>query len=113
MIHASRPTGNQQDDSADKVAAIVERRLGRALDPELNFFEAGLDSLTLVELHEEITSTLGVELPVTAMFTHPNLRALGRLMAQGAAPAKADAGRRRAVGGSRRDVRARIREDGR
>ncbi|MGI5489574.1 acyl carrier protein [Microtetraspora malaysiensis] len=98
---------------ADAVASLVERRLGRVLDPDLNFFEAGLDSLALVELHEEITSTLGLSLPVTAMFTHPNLRALSHLITQGQAPARQDGARRRPLGGSRRDVRARIREDGR
>ncbi|MFE3455656.1 acyl carrier protein [Nonomuraea sp. NPDC059194] len=108
MTHASRPTNHQQ-----VVAELVERRLGRPLDPDLNFFEAGLDSLALVELHDEITGTLGVDLPATALFTHPNLEALGRLIAQGSAPARGDAGRRRPVGGSRRDIRARLREDGR
>ncbi|MEU5868038.1 MULTISPECIES: acyl carrier protein [unclassified Nonomuraea] len=100
---------------ADAVASLVERRLGRALDPDLNFFEAGFDSLALVELHEEITGELGLSLPVTAMFTHPNLRALSHLIAQGQAPAPArqDGARRRPLGGSRRDVRARIREEGR
>ncbi|MFI6920968.1 acyl carrier protein [Nonomuraea spiralis] len=99
---------------ADAVASLVERRLGRALDPDLNFFEAGFDSLALVELHEEITGTLGLKLPVTAMFTHPNLRALANLITQGEAPTRQDGGaRRRPLGGSRRDVRARIREDGR
>ncbi|MFC4117873.1 acyl carrier protein [Nonomuraea zeae] len=97
---------------ADAVASLVERRLGRALDPDLNFFEAGLDSLALVALHEELTSTLGLSLPVTAMFTHPNLRALSHLITQGQAPARQDGARRRPLGGSRRDVRARIRKDG-
>ncbi|MEU1388072.1 MULTISPECIES: acyl carrier protein [unclassified Nonomuraea] len=101
---------------ADAVASLVERRLGRALDPDLNFFEAGFDSLALVELHEEITGALGLKLPVTAMFTHPNLRALSHLIAKGQTPAPAarqDGARRRPLGGSRRDVRARIREEGR
>lgn len=108
MTHASRPTDHQR-----MVAELVERRLGRPLDPDLNFFEAGLDSLALVELHDEIIAALGVDLPATALFTHPNLAALGRLLAQGGAPARADAGRRRPVAGSRRDIRARLREDGR
>ncbi|MFD1931108.1 acyl carrier protein [Nonomuraea mangrovi] len=108
MTHASRPTDHQR-----MVAELVERRLGRPLDPDLNFFEAGLDSLSLVELHDEITTTLGVDLPATALFTHPNLVALGRLIAQGSAPARADTGRRRPITGSRRDIRARLREDGR
>ncbi|MEU1723043.1 acyl carrier protein [Nonomuraea sp. NPDC005692] len=100
---------------ADAVASLVERRLGRALDPDLNFFEAGFDSLALVELHEEITGALGLKLPVTAMFTHPNLRALSHLIAKGQTPAppRQDGARRRPLGGSRRDVRARIREEGR
>ncbi|WP_327085651.1 acyl carrier protein [Nonomuraea sp. NBC_01738] len=115
MTQGSRPTASdhQQGTPAGKVAAIIERRLGRALDPELNFFEAGLDSLALVELHEEIVRELAVELPVTALFTHPNLTALARLLAQGSAPPRPDTARRRVAGGGRRDVRSRLREDGR
>nr|BFE79185.1 hypothetical protein GCM10020093_017860 [Planobispora longispora] len=86
---------------------------GPPLDPDLNFFEAGLNSLALVELHDEITTTLGIDLPATALFTHPNLAALARLIAQGGAPARADAARRRPVAGNRRDIRARLREGGR
>ncbi|GIH91284.1 acyl carrier protein [Planobispora siamensis] len=108
MTHASRPTDHQR-----LVAELVERRLGRPLDPDLNFFEAGLNSLTLVELHDDITTALGVDLPATALFTHPNLAALSRLIAQGGGQARAETTRRRPVTGSRRDIRARLREDGR
>ncbi|GIH80014.1 acyl carrier protein [Planobispora longispora] len=111
MTHASRPTDHQR--LVAGLAELVERRLDRPLDPDLNFFEAGLNSLALVELHDEITTTLGIDLPATALFTHPNLAALARLIAQGGAPARADAARRRPVAGNRRDIRARLREGGR
>ncbi|GGP76636.1 acyl carrier protein [Streptosporangium pseudovulgare] len=65
---------------ADRVTGMIESRLGRPVDPDENFFEAGLNSMALVELHADITGTFEIDIPVTAMFTRPNARALGRLV---------------------------------
>ncbi|MGV9598927.1 acyl carrier protein [Streptosporangium sandarakinum] len=152
MIQGSRPVdpGEQHDGGArgaadvrgrpgrpvpiaDRVTGMIESRLGRPVDPDENFFEAGLNSMALVELHADITGTFGIDIPVTAMFTRPNARALGRLVEStragapapggpdagsptpgspvGGAPERAadDPSRSRPSGGGRRDVRARIR----
>ena len=91
--------------------------LGRSIGPDENFFDAGLTSLALVQLHEVSTRELSTALPVTAMFAHPNLRALRRYLSGGevAAPAVAnrptDAGQLRRIGSARRELRRRIRSE--
>ncbi|MFF0305824.1 phosphopantetheine-binding protein [Streptosporangium sp. NPDC004379] len=74
---------------ADRVTEMIESRLGRPLDPDENFFEAGLNSMALVELHADITGTFDIDIPVTAMFTRPNAKALGRLVESARADAPA------------------------
>ncbi|MFI6510708.1 MULTISPECIES: acyl carrier protein [Streptosporangium] len=91
---------------------MIEARLGRPVDPDENFFEAGLNSMALVELHADLTGVLGLDFPVTSMFTRPNVRALSRLVEGAQEPVKSEPPRLRPVGGSRRDVRSRIRRDG-
>ncbi|WP_326821524.1 acyl carrier protein [Streptosporangium sp. NBC_01756] len=126
MVQSGRPEEDRRDDGAggapgrsgqvaggaDRVAAMIEARLGRAVDPDENFFEAGLNSMALVELHAEITGVFGIDIPVTSMFTRPNVRALSRLVEGSQEPGRNDLTRPRPTGGSRRDVRARIRRDG-
>ncbi|MEU4403185.1 acyl carrier protein [Streptosporangium sp. NPDC023963] len=128
MIQGSRPVGaerqreeaegrppgppGQRVSAADTVAEMIEARLGRTVDPDENFFEAGLNSMALVELHADITGVLGIDIPVTSMFTRPNVRALSRLVEGAQEPVRSEPARLRPVGGSRRDVRARIRRDG-
>ncbi|MER6830111.1 acyl carrier protein [Streptosporangium sp. NPDC000563] len=131
MIQGSRPVGaerqheedegrppgqsgrpGQRVSAADTVAGMIEARLGRTVDPDENFFEAGLNSMALVELHADITGALGIDIPVTAMFARPNVRALSRLVAGAQEPVRSEPARPRPTGGSRRDVRARIRRDG-
>lgn len=106
----SRP--GQRLSAADTVAEMIESRLGRPVDPDENFFEAGLNSMALVELHADITGVLGIDIPVTSMFTRPNVRALGRLLEGPREPVRDEPSRPRPAGGGRRDVRARIRRDG-
>lgn len=38
--------------------------------------EAGLDSLSMVELRASLESTFAIELPATSIFDHPTIRAL-------------------------------------
>ncbi|MEU6741352.1 acyl carrier protein [Streptosporangium sandarakinum] len=111
MIQGSRPVdpGEQHDGGArsaadvrgrpgrpvpiaDRVTGMIESRLGRPVDPDENFFEAGLNSMALVELHADITGTFEIDIPVTAMFTRPNARALGRLVESARADAPAPGG---------------------
>lgn len=94
--------------------------LGRSIGPDENFFDAGLTSLALVQLHEVSTGELSTALPVTAMFAYPNLRALRRYLSGSGAPGTAevapptltaDPSRVRRIGSARRELRRRIRSE--
>ena len=79
---------------ADAIADVI----GRPIRHDENFFEAGLNSRELVELHARMTSGMPRPFPVTLMFARPNLRALGSHLA-GDGPVTPAPGRRaRAVG---------------
>jgi hypothetical protein len=98
------------------IEVTIEVILGRPVGPDENFFEAGLTSLDLVRLHEVGTRQLTTELPVTAMFAYPNLRALRRHLAGegtavdlGGRPAAASHVRR--IGSARRELRKRNRSE--
>jgi epothilone synthetase B len=49
-----------------------------------NLFDLGATSLHVVKLHRRVCEALAADFPVSAMFRHPTLRALGRMLAQGA-----------------------------
>ncbi|NBE98020.1 acyl carrier protein [Nonomuraea sp. KC401] len=115
-------TGRSTHDDRAAAAALEEPRAfltrtinaiaGLDIEPDGNFFEAGLGSLELMRLHESICLWLGREVPVSVVFRHPNLQALARYLAADApptaraAPEPATAG----VAGpeARRKLRARI-----
>lgn len=99
----------------ERFADAVTVRLGRRIGPDENFFDAGLDSLTLVALHEQVAGAAAGHFPITDLFAHPNLRALGRRWSesvhggQGAMPAGAGRVRNRPavgqIGLRRRELR--------
>jgi len=83
-----RPGGYDRPDGAGTPGAVVAElsRLvrevtGRDLPPHENFLDGGLSSVGLVRLHALLSQRLAVELPVTALFQHPNLAALARYLA--------------------------------
>jgi aryl carrier-like protein len=97
----------------DGIEELVERSVrrllpaGAALRPETNFFEAGLDSLTLLRLHADLREAGYADLDPTDLFQWPNLRALSAALAARRAPA---AGRRPpAESGSAEQLRQRRR----
>jgi acyl carrier protein len=49
-------------------------------DPELGFFDMGLDSLMAVELKNHLSMALGVSLPATMVFRYPNIGTLARFL---------------------------------
>ncbi|MEV6449470.1 SDR family NAD(P)-dependent oxidoreductase [Amycolatopsis sp. NPDC051716] len=61
-------------------AAVLGRTDGVPLERELGFFSAGMDSITSVELKTRLESALGVQLPATVAFEHPNVAALARFL---------------------------------
>ncbi|TDC91351.1 acyl carrier protein [Actinomadura sp. 7K507] len=95
------------------ISQMVAEALGRPALPEENFFEAGMDSLALVEMHERITERLGLEFPITELFANPNLAALlGFVGAAGRppdAPRRGDTAARRRRSASSRQARSRSR----
>lgn len=57
-------------------AALAHEALGTPIDVDGNFFDVGLTSITLLRFHRLVTTRLGLDLPVSALFTYPNLRTL-------------------------------------
>ncbi len=125
------------DEVLRQLDALVREIVGRPIDPDANYFTAGLDSLAVTKLHTLLSRRLDVTLPVMALFRRPTLRAtadavVARRAADAAASAKthvddrADGraaaaaagetapGTRRPGGAaaSRREIRERIRRDG-
>jgi amino acid adenylation domain-containing protein len=73
----------------DEIARLVRDIVGADLSRTENFFDAGLNSMAVVRLHALLRERLAVDLPVTAMFEHPNLTALARFISGGPPPATA------------------------
>jgi aryl carrier-like protein len=53
-----------------------------------NFFDLGGSSILAAEVHEELRRRFGFDFPITALFEHPTIEALARLLDQ---PAGAEA----------------------
>jgi Phosphopantetheine attachment site len=123
MTQPAGPAAAHSDQmpAAEQALAEMERVLramfGRPIRPDENFFDAGLTSATLAQLHEVSTRGWGDPFPVTAMFAYPNLGALRRYVAgqEWAAPELPDyaaAGTRlRRIGSARRQLRKQIRSE--
>ena len=77
---AALPAHARRDVLARRVAALVNRVLGRApddpFDPAAGFFEQGMDSLMSVELRNALQRGLATSLPATLAFDNPTLHAL-------------------------------------
>ena len=66
----------------DETAAVLGFGQGSEVDPEQGLFDLGMDSLTAVELKNRLQTTLGVPLPSTLLFDHPNVRKLMEYIAR-------------------------------
>lgn len=75
----------------DRIAIAAADVLGRPLDQDENFFDAGLNSLSLVQIHEACIAGSAQPFPITVLFARPNLRALARYLVDKGTPAKLDA----------------------
>ncbi|MFY1691163.1 acyl carrier protein [Plantactinospora sp. WMMB782] len=114
-----------EDDLRRLLDEIVRDATGVRVPLDDNFFDAGLTSESLARVHHALTTRLGRELPIEALFRYPNRRLLAQHLVSGADEASGSVrggtpdGRGRAGSGApsvaqaRRDLRARIRNRGR
>ncbi|WP_442934664.1 type I polyketide synthase, partial [Micromonospora sp. CPCC 205739] len=64
----------------DRVALVLGFTSAAAVAPERAFRELGFDSLTAVEFRNRLNQTLGLRLPVTAVFDYPSPAGLARFL---------------------------------
>ncbi|WP_293097441.1 type I polyketide synthase [Moorena sp. SIOASIH] len=60
----------------EEVAQVLGLPMTNKPDPEVGFFEMGMDSLMAVELQERLSKLLGVNLSSTLIFDFPNIKKL-------------------------------------
>ncbi|MFG1920255.1 acyltransferase domain-containing protein, partial [Micromonospora sp. NPDC048898] len=63
-----------------ELAVVLGRPTGSRMDRELGFFDAGMDSITSVELRDRLARRLGTDVPATAAFENPTVAALARFL---------------------------------
>lgn len=66
----------------EEVSGVLGLPTGRRVDPELGFFDMGMDSLMSVELQRRLKQRTGVTLPVTSLFERPCIAALAEYLVQ-------------------------------
>ncbi|GAA3413292.1 hypothetical protein GCM10018952_29360 [Streptosporangium vulgare] len=76
---------------ADRVAAVLGFADGSAIDHRRQFQELGFDSLTAVELRNQLNAATGLRLPATLIFDYPNPGALTQFVLEQLFPAVAAA----------------------
>ncbi|MEN3305250.1 MAG: Phosphopantetheine attachment site [Micromonosporaceae bacterium] len=96
---------------------VIWQVVGFGVAADATFFETGLSSATLLQVHARIQDRLGRPVPLWAPFKYPTPRSLARYLvrAPAGAPTPTPIELRRAALGpaARRDLRARIRDRGR
>ncbi|MDV3347374.1 SDR family NAD(P)-dependent oxidoreductase [Leptothoe sp. LEGE 181152] len=80
----SLPRAEQLERLKHTVQQEVARVLGLSStslpDPQVGFFELGMDSLMAVDLRSRLTQLIGVTLPTTVAFDFPNIEQLSRYL---------------------------------
>jgi len=67
------------------------------IDIDTPFFEAGGDSLMLIEVAARLCEATGQIVPATALFEHPTIRSLAELLSAGAGTVATERGKQRAA----------------
>ncbi|WP_202966149.1 type I polyketide synthase [Streptomonospora alba] len=65
----------------EHAAAVLGHGSGTALRPDKQLTEAGIDSLTAVELRNRLNTATGLRLPATVLYDHPTPQALAAQLA--------------------------------
>ena len=78
----SHPRGTKtapQSDTERKIVRVCQEVLGiDCVGVEDNILESGAHSLTMVKLHVQLQTTLGINLPIVRMFQYPTARSLAQ-----------------------------------
>ncbi|RDI23115.1 non-ribosomal peptide synthetase [Lentzea flaviverrucosa] len=71
--------------AATVITDVLHDIAGRAVGPDENFFEAGINSIALLRVHARLRQALELELelPVLALFTHTTVRSLASYLSDG------------------------------
>ncbi|RVX38749.1 polyketide synthase 12 [Nonomuraea polychroma] len=89
---AGRPAAEQLEIMVELVrthaAVILGHSVPTALAGDMAFKEAGFDSLTAVELRNRLGAAVGLRLPATVVFDHPNPLALAEFLRAELAPSE-------------------------
>ncbi|HEV7774650.1 MAG TPA: SDR family NAD(P)-dependent oxidoreductase [Conexibacter sp.] len=80
-----------------RAAAVLGHDSPDAIDPARTFKELGFDSLSAVELRNELADSTGLRLPSTLVFDHPTLLAVAKLLRAEISGAKRSGAVRRPV----------------
>ncbi|MDB9527375.1 SDR family NAD(P)-dependent oxidoreductase [Oscillatoria sp. CS-180] len=65
-----------------EVAQVLGRSTNQLPDPQLGFFDMGMDSLMAVELKNRLDTQLGTSVSSTVIFEHPTIAALAQHLAE-------------------------------
>jgi len=87
---AEKLIGQVEAEVATLLLDDLDTLLGCRIDPELHFFEAGLNSLLLLKWHARLTTEHGFSLELVDFFSHPTIRALSAFLSDQIADADTD-----------------------